>query len=77
MKMSLQLDETADVLDNCKLLALMRYVKNGHLQEFIFCEDLKTTSSGKEATETTWLAFKLRLTTILVRTRVFPYRLLV
>ena len=49
LKISLQLDETTDVENCSKLIALVRYVHDGAIMEdFLFCEDLKRTTKGKD-----------------------------
>ena len=49
LKISLQLDETTDVENCSQLIALVKYVQYGVIMEdFLFCEDLKRTTKGKD-----------------------------
>ena len=48
-KISLQLDESTHVSNCSQLIALVRYVNDCTVKEdFLFCEDLKTTTKGKD-----------------------------
>ena len=49
LKTFLQLDETTDVENCSQLIALVRYVCDAAtIEEFLFCEDLKSTIKGKD-----------------------------
>ena len=49
LKISLQLDESTDVENCSQLIVLVRYVHDGSIKEdFLFCEDLKRTTKGKD-----------------------------
>ena len=49
LKISLQLDESTDVSNCSQLIALVRHVSDGIVKEdFLFCEELKTTTQGKD-----------------------------
>ena len=48
LKISLQLDETTDVSNCSQLIALARYVHDGAIKNFLFCEELKTTTKAKD-----------------------------
>lgn len=49
LKISLQLDETTDVTNCSQLIVFVRYIHNGGIMEdFLFCEDLETTTRGKD-----------------------------
>lgn len=45
LKIFLQLDGTTDVANCSQLIALVKFVHDGR---FLFCEDLKTTTKGKD-----------------------------
>uniref|UniRef100_UPI00358E7D1C protein FAM200C-like n=1 Tax=Myxine glutinosa TaxID=7769 RepID=UPI00358E7D1C len=49
LKISIQLDESTDVSSCCQLITLVRYVNDGAVKEdFLFCEDLKTSTTAKD-----------------------------
>ena len=49
IKASLQLDESTDVSLRCQLLVFVRYVKEKKVvEEFLFCEPLKTTTKAMD-----------------------------
>jgi hypothetical protein len=49
---SLQVDESTDISNKAQLIAFLRFVKDGNIiEQFFFCDDLKTTTTGKDVFE--------------------------
>ena len=52
MLWSLQVDETTDISGKAILLAFIRFIKDEKfINEFFFCDELKTTTQGKDIFE--------------------------
>ena len=46
---SLQVDESTDICGKAQLLAFIRFIKNDKfINEFLFCDELKTTTKGED-----------------------------
>jgi len=48
LTISLLLDETTDFSKCSQLIALVRYVHDGTIKNFLFCEELKTITKAKD-----------------------------
>lgn len=47
-KFALQVDESTDIAGKCQLLGFCRFINEGVVEQFMFCKELQTTTTGED-----------------------------
>lgn len=47
-KLALQVDESTDIAGKCQLLGFYRFIDKEIVEQFMFCKELQTTSTGED-----------------------------